>query len=268
MGHGSIQVYFLSTFHFNGSALDVLSSEALDVAAPAMQAELVQLVAQLRVLCPDRIFVEWPLERQAYADETYSRYRARSFELGTNEVYQIGYRLADVLGHERLYCVDAEGDWDYEVATEYARLHHQLPLLESLHRPEAPDAVTTAIRARTGINGGLHELTQLNGTLHQRLLALNDKRADTLNMDWYLLGLARLGSVGHYPGADLVGDFYKRNVRIYTNVLRALDLERDQVLLLLIGQGHTAFLKSLLAYSSLFVVQDIRPYLLPGLDTT
>jgi hypothetical protein len=206
--------------------------------------------------------VEWPTSQQDQANATYALYRANAFPLGTNEVYQIGYRLAAALNHQQLYCADAAGSWDNEALEEYARVNEQLPILDGLYRAGVPDPTGQAIQARTGVECSLQDLNRLAGPLRQRLFALNGELADTLNMDSYLLGLTRLGEADQYPGADMVGEFYKRNVRIYTNVLRAVDLEHDQVILLLIGQGHAAFIKSLLAYSSLFQLLDIRPFLL------
>ncbi len=46
-----------------------------------------------------------------------------------------------------------------------------------------------------------------------------------------------VGFPDHHIGADLVGEWYKRNLRIYANVWRAVQ-EGDDRVLLMIGQGH------------------------------
>ena len=46
-----------------------------------------------------------------------------------------------------------------------------------------------------------------------------------------------VGFPDHHIGADLVGEWYKRNLRIYANIWRAVD-EGDQRIVVLIGQGH------------------------------
>jgi hypothetical protein len=80
-------------------------------------------------------------------------------------------------------------------------------------------------------------------------------------MDSYLLWLTRVGGGDNYVGADLAGEFYKRNVRICTNLLRAVDVQHDRAIVLIIGQGHVAFLKSILRYNSLFEVAEVLPLL-------
>ena len=70
-----------------------------------------------------------------------------------------------------------------------------------------------------------------------------------------------MGSGPDYAGADLGGEYYKRNVRIYTNLLRAVDVQRDKAIILIIGQGHVALLKSILRYNSLFEVAEVLPLL-------
>lgn len=65
----------------------------------------------------------------------------------------------------------------------------------------------------------------------------------------------------NYAGADLAGEFFKRNVCIYTNLLRQVDVAHDRAVVLVIGQGHVAFLKAILQYNSLFEVADVVPLL-------
>jgi hypothetical protein len=90
---------------------------------------------------------------------------------------------------------------------------------------------------------------------------MNTEASDRGNMDSYLLYLNRVGSGTDYAGADLGGDYFKRNVRIYTNLLRAVDVQRDKSIVLIIGQGHLSLLKSILRYNSLFEVAEILPLL-------
>ena len=68
----------------------------------------------------------------------------------------------------------------------------------------------------------------------------------------------------NYPGADLAGEFFNRNVRIYTNLLRAVDVQHDRAIVLIIGQGHVAFLKSILQYNSLFEAETARYFNSPS----
>ena len=73
--------------------------------------------------------------------------------------------------------------------------------------------------------------------------------------------LFRVGGSDSYIGADIAGDYFKRNVRIYTNILRQVDVKRDKAIVLIIGVGHASLLKSILRYNSLFEVVEVLPLL-------
>lgn len=77
----------------------------------------------------------------------------------------------------------------------------------------------------------------------------------------YLLWYARVGGGPDCVGANLDGDYFKRNVRIYTNLLRKVDVQHDRAIVLIIGQGHLSPLKSILRYNSLFEVAEVLPLL-------
>ncbi|MBC8083623.1 MAG: hypothetical protein H7Z21_10460, partial [Hymenobacter sp.] len=89
-----IKVYLLGTFHFNGSSGDVVKSGKTDMQSAKMQQQVGDLVDRLTKTKADKVFVEWRQSRQRYVDSTYALYRQNQFQLGNNEVFQLGYRLA------------------------------------------------------------------------------------------------------------------------------------------------------------------------------
>ena len=264
-----IKVYLVGTFHFNSSPTDVNKGSYTDMTTPTKQRELDELVDKLQKTRADKVFVEWMPSRQRFVDSTYALYRNGQRPVGSrlannNEVVQLGYRLADKLNRPRVYCADADGVFDYEAAQAYAKAHGQEAILESAFAQTLPadtvgrriDARLAAIRARQA---------PVPKFAANTLLALfegnNTARADESNMNSYLLWDARVGGGDSYPGADLAGEFFKRNVRIYTNLLRTVDVQHDRAIVLIIGQGHVAFLKSILQYNSLFEVAEVLPLL-------
>ncbi|HXD78375.1 MAG TPA: DUF5694 domain-containing protein, partial [Puia sp.] len=64
-----------------------------------------------------------------------------------------------------------------------------------------------------------------------------------------------------YPGADYVSDVYRRNMRIYANIVRQIDFAHDKAILVYIGSGHISFLKQIFSSSLLFEVKDVVPLL-------
>lgn len=264
-----IKVYLVGTFHFNGSTTDVVKGSKSDMQTPKRQQELEDLASRLTKTKADRVFVEWQQDRQRFVDSTYALYRQNQFKLGNNEVFQVGYRLAAKLNHPRVYCADADGVFDYGAALAYAKEHNQADILKNDGRstvaPSAPDSIGRLITARYHAIYGLEppapKAPTKPLTITDIIISNNTPAAERSNMDWYLLTGARVGGGTNYAGADLAGEFYKRNMRIYTNMLRAVDFQTDQSIILIIGAGHVSFLKEQLQHNSLFEVQDILPLL-------
>ncbi|MBC8082712.1 MAG: hypothetical protein H7Z21_05820, partial [Hymenobacter sp.] len=182
---------------------------------------------------------------------------------------QLGYRLAAKLNRPRVYCADADGVFDYSAAKEYAQQHRQADILknddQNTDAPSAPDSIgrliTARYRAIYGSGPAAPKTAAKPSTITDIIISNNTPAADRGNMDWYLLTAARVGGGPSYAGADLAGEFYKRNMRIYTNLLRAVDFQHDRAIILIIGAGHVSFLKEQLQHNSLFEVQDVLPLL-------
>lgn len=265
-----IKVYLVGTFHFNASATDVIKGTKVDMETPDKQRELNELVGKLQKTQANKVFVEWmPALRQRFVDSTYALYRKGQRPVGNqrdnnNEVVQVGYRLANKLNLSRVYCADADGVYDYEATQQYAKAHGQEVILTNMYNDkQLPDSLGSLLEARqAAIRAAMGPAPRYKSqTLLTQFKRMNTEEADRGNMDVYLLHLARVGGGDNYAGADLAGEFYKRNVRIYTNLLRAVDVQHDKAIVLIIGQGHVAYLKSILRYSTLFEVAEVLPLL-------
>jgi hypothetical protein len=253
-----IKVYLVGTFHFDGSAGDVYKTTREDMKTPENQRQLDDLVRRLAKASPDRVFVEWTPERQGYVDTTYQLYLQNEFELGNNEVYQVGYRLGKLLKQQHIYCADAGGDFDYDSLVSYAAQHHQTNILADLNHPS--DSVARLISARIGAIYSYYQ-SPSGHTLTDVIISNNTPEVIASGADLYNLVYARVGEGQDYPGADLASDFYRRNMRIYTNILRQTDVAHDKSILVYIGSGHVSFLKEIFSSSLLFEVEDIVPLL-------
>jgi hypothetical protein len=263
-----IKVYLVGTFHFNASDGDVIKGTKVDMSTPDKQRELDELVSKLQKTQADKVFVEWMPDRQRFVDSTYALYRKGQREVGSqrqnnNEVVQVGYRLAKQLNRPKVYCADADGIFDYGAAQASAKQHGQEAILKGGFQAPISDSVGLLIQARTkAISARQAQAPKYSGeNVLTHFKRMNTEAADRGNMDAYLLYLNRVGSGPDYAGADLGGEYYQRNVRIYTNLLRAVDVQRDKAIVLIIGQGHVSLLKSILRYNSLFEVAEVLPLL-------
>ncbi len=253
-----IKVYIVGTFHFDGASGDVYKTTKVNMKTAEKQRELYDLARRLATASPDRVFVEWTPDRQGYVDTTYQLYLQNEFELGNNEVYQVGYRLGKLLRLPRIYCADVAGDFDYDSVLNYAAQHHQSDMLSDLNHPK--DSVAKVITARIGAIYSYYQ-NPSGHTLTDVIISNNTPEVIASGADLYNLVYARIGDGQDYPGADLAADYYKRNMRIYTNVLRQIDFEHDKAILIYIGSGHVSFLKEIFASSLLFDVEDVVPLL-------
>jgi hypothetical protein len=106
---GRAKILLLGTFHFDDAGLDDYKPKyRLNILSGQRQKEISDVLNALGLFRPNKIAVEWPAERQAALDAEFGKYRkGNQVELGPNEIYQIGFRLAGSLGHSRIYAVDA-----------------------------------------------------------------------------------------------------------------------------------------------------------------
>ena len=253
-----ISVYIVGTFHFDGARGDVYKTAPEDMKTAENQRQLDDLVRRLAKASPDRVFVEWTPERQGYVDTTYQLYLRNEFELGNNEVYQVGYRLGKRLKLPRIFCADAEGSFDYDSLVSYASQHHQTEIVSDLNHPK--DSIARLISARIGAIYSYYQ-SPSGRALTDVILSNNTPEVIASGADLYNLVYARIGQGQEYPGADLASEFYQRNMRIYANILRQIDVAHDKAILIYIGSGHVSFLKEIFSSSLLFEVEDVVPLL-------
>jgi hypothetical protein len=231
--NATAELLILGTFHFKDAGLDGYKPEVdIDILSPERQTELEALLDRLAAFKPTKVLIEVKQDRQPVFDERYSAYQQGDYELPANEVYQVGFRLAKRLGHQRVYAIDVLGRsyGDLPDATAYARENGQQALLDNAWdgRYEALYRYGDHLKAR-------HSLID-------HLLYLNSEERLRQGHGHYVLSDLALGQGDEYPRTDnLTGWWYNRNLRIYSNVLRVM--EPGDRLLLLIGAGHVPIIR-------------------------
>jgi hypothetical protein len=56
------------------------------------------------------------------------------------------------------------------------------------------------------------------------------------------LKMAHYNQPGDWAGADLLADWFRRNIRIYANIVRLVDSPNERILVIY-GSGHLAWLQ-------------------------
>jgi hypothetical protein len=137
-------------------------------------------------------------------------------------------RLAKALDHDKLYAIDVAVDLDFNGAFGAGAQAGQEKLLGRLN------AEMEAIRAIAAETQGP------NMTIAESLRRHNGRVFDEGNGPY--LVMAGLGSSDNPAGAEMVAQWYRRNLLIFANILRLIESDEDR-LLVIYGSGHRAHLK-------------------------
>lgn len=219
----------LGSVHLGNPNRDLHDPNVDDVLAPGRQRQIETVVDALAAWKPTRVAVEWPHKEQAKLDQRYADYRAGRLQLGAGETDQIGLRLAAKLNLPRIDAVDwnddfpgAHTDYDWQVG---AKLGHEDARFAALSDPKISHETTELVRTNT-VAGFL------------RLINKPEYLADINRLNY---DLALLGGPEVNPGANWVGGWHARNLKILDNLIR-LNAAPSERILLLIGVGHAYLL--------------------------
>ena len=221
------EVLVLGVYHMGNPGRDVFNTQADDVLTPKRQAEMAELITVLKRFRPTKIAVEADVGSQRIA-RRFSDYVAGRDTLTRNEVDQIGFRLAKELGHSAVYPVDVEGDFPWPRFTNYAKGSGHAADLDTIMAE-----VGGMVRAQ-------NEYLASHSILETLLLINSDDRV-ARDMGYYYRD-THFGESGDWAGADLVADWFRRNIRIHTHVTQLVDSPNERVLVIF-GSGHLGWLR-------------------------
>src|SRR6476659_9685482 len=111
------QVMLVATFHFGNPGADLHNIKAIDVLAANRQKEIAAAVTALARFQPTSVGVEWP---EALVQERYAQFLDGSLPVSSNEVVQLGFRLARERGLKVVHGFDVEGDFPFEPVSDWA----------------------------------------------------------------------------------------------------------------------------------------------------
>lgn len=224
---GRAEVLVLGVYHMANPGRDIFNMQADDVLARKRQAEIAELIEVLKRFRPTKIAVERDVwDKRILKD--YADYVAGTHELTRNEIEQIGFRVAKELGHTTVYPVDADGEFPFPRLVNYAKASGRSKELE---------AIMAEISAMVKAQGQY----LASHTVLETLVYMNADDRVAGDIGFYYRQ-AHLGEPGDWAGADLVADWFRRNIRIYSNVARLADSPKERVLAIF-GAGHLGWLR-------------------------
>lgn len=221
------EVLVLGVYHMSNPGRDIFNMQADDVLAPKRQAEIAQVIAALKRFNPTKIAVERDFSDSRIARD-YSDYLAGNHELTRNEVEQLGFRLAKELGHQTVYPVDVDGEFPFQHLVNYAKASGRSKELDTL-------------MAEVGAMVEAQNAYLASHTVLETLLHMNADEKVAQDVGFYYRQ-AQLGEPWDWAGADLVSDWSRRNMRIYSNVMQLIDSPSQRVLVIF-GAGHLGWLQ-------------------------
>ena len=239
------QVMLIGTFHFENPGLDLVKTNQINVMTEENQEYLEALTERLSKYNPTVVLLEFGPDREPEMQERFRQFSEGSYQLTSNEIDQLGFRIAARSDAETIHGFD-ETDIHWQAK----------PLFEYL---EKEDVITGA-----RMSAVLEELTVADEKAHasmslrELLVRANDAGRDAQNRGLYLM-TNHVGEDKNFVGADAAASWWHRNFRMYALVQR--HAKPGERVLVIGGQGHIAILRQLLADDRDRMAVDVRPYL-------
>jgi len=254
-----IEVMLLGIFHMDLLWLADTDVESDDMLTAGRQAELRDLTDHLEAWHPDRIAVERPYDEIEAVNDVYGKYRSGEYaydreetfpsshsardELESecrSEVVQVGFRLADRLGHDRVLPVDEDPGRPETDVFDDRTIDSARKVSVSVPDPEESSDEQTQ---------GLASLSLLED--FERMNENEPRDASALMFDRAIRATGeRIGSERFGSPVDLAY-WYDRTLRMVHHVWRTAE-PGDERVLLLVGTGLVRMLWHLFDQAPMF----------------
>ncbi len=246
------KIMTLGVFHFAFHNLDAVKTENKDkisVLEEPYQSEIIAISKAIGDYKPTIIAIEATPDKQLKIDSLYSLYKNNIFELGKDEIYQLGFRIGKNLNIPVIFCVN---DWGrhYDNIEGLFKDSIRSAKLEEYYL-QSPDSIY-----RT--SGDSKKISSIIGELND----LNEPNQIKERLSVYLLNPFKYEEQpGDFTGVDFeTGRWFNRNLRIFRNIQR-IPHNADDRILLIIGREHLNLLNLFFDVSKEFEFVSPMPYL-------
>ena len=214
------QAMVLGTFHFND-----------DMLQPGKEEEINEVIGALSAFKPTKVVLELEPSMDERINRALGLYLKDSFDISqrSNEVFQLGFRMAKVYGHNRL--------WLFDDQTEYIGSLEGFSFENfSAHANESDSGYYNRYEEKIGevFNHNQDLLEDLS--LLEQLRLLNSSEAQRVNAQRMHAYEVRVGIQKSWMGPDWLGRYYQRNIRMMANVLKFS--EPGDRILIIVGDNH------------------------------
>ena len=241
------QILVLGTYHMANPGRDMFNMQVDDVRAPKRQQELADVANVLAKFQPTKIAIEADPDSKKLPAE-YQDYLAGKHELTRNEVEQIGFRLGKQLEHKQLYPVDVDGDFPVQRVINFAKAKGRSAELDKMLN------TTGDVVAKQDAYVNSH-------TVLESLLYMNSPEYVAAGNQFYTQ-MASFGEPGDFAGPDLLADWYKRNIRIHSNIVGLISSPGERILVIY-GAGHIFWLQEDVKMDSSLCLRTLAEFASP-----
>ncbi|MCY3858464.1 MAG: DUF5694 domain-containing protein [Gammaproteobacteria bacterium] len=250
-------VMVLGTFHFFTLAQHEIHVEPDDMTSPNRQQEIRALVEALKAYAPTMIALEAPSEFDENFNAFYTRYLDGSWDssqspglqrLERTELYQIGFRLAKALSHDRVYAIDEMTNKPLERMEDFAKSNGYDEFLAYRHRMFRDIEIEEAENFRTKTVGRL--ILEMSSQEHAA--ETNSRYVEDV----------RFGNRTEQPGVDVLIEWIRRDVLIFQNLYNITKDSVGERILVIFGADHVYRLRELVESSPDFHLVEPSDFLL------
>lgn len=215
--------------------------------SPKRQAQIADIIARLARFHPTKVLIEATMGDPKYAAQ-YAQYRAGKFTLGSNEIYQFGFKLAARAGNSTIYPIDTDGP---QLVDDNSPSGKRIDAYLQKNFNNIKDPTFDAFIAR-------QNALEQNGTYLDLLRYINTKAAIRANASWYSI-MDGMGRNADNAGTEYTAQWYTRNTYIFSNILSVIR-PGDRVVVIM-GQGHEFLLHEFVKLNPNLVYIDPLQYL-------
>ncbi|NRF40674.1 DUF5694 domain-containing protein [Pedobacter foliorum] len=255
-----INVILIGTFHFNNPGNDAAKTNNRDMLSKENQLGLEQITDLIvKKYKPDQIFVESNYNKKRELNDNYQLYLKDKFSAFTDtiknarmrklytegETFQLAFRLAKKAKNEVIYPIDT-------------LIELRFDLLQKLIKSDAK--LSQIFKDKVANLSKKANYTLAKKDLKEVFKDLNTDKDLNENKGFYISFANSLGINENYFGANLVSDWYKRNLIMYSNVQNQL-ISNTKNIVILVGTGHAAMFKDFIKNDEKFNLIELKTVL-------
>ena len=240
-----IKVILLGTFHY-GETSDRNKTDFSDLLSEKRQKELDTISTALNNFQVSKFFLETPVNRQKQQDDLYELYKQNLLKTPqelSDERVQIAFRTA-LKNNIPLVAADFKMELPYGEMYKYDKKHKN-----DSNNPYPFFDIPYPFKIK------LKPLKDCS--LSEYYIQLNNEYSRQVNLYDYLHYALSSGEGDEYVGEKFTSAWYDRNLKIFTNILRQIDIKKDKTIVILFGAGHTAVLRQFFENHPLFEIIEL-----------